>query len=221
MPEDASVPARLKSALRIAAAILFLAMLVLVPFFLFAPTIEARMAGNIGVPGVVTAIVGGTLLALDIVLPVPSSLVATAMGAALGSLTGAFVNTLGLTAGCLLGLVIGRSGAPLAARILGPALYPQFVLWTERNGVAAVLLCRAVPVLAEASIVAAGAAKGRTGPLMAAAGFADLCLGVLYAVAGAAQGPAAAPSAPAFAAAVGIPALAALVSLLVMKWPGS
>ncbi|WP_044335954.1 VTT domain-containing protein [Sphingomonas hengshuiensis] len=205
--------ASLQSALRIAAAILLLAMFVLVPFFLFGPTLEARMAGSIGVPGVATAMAGGTLLALDIVLPVPSSLVATAMGAALGGWPGALVNTLGLTAGCLLGLVIGRSGSPLAGRILGPALYARFVLWIERNGVAAVLLCRAVPVLAEASIVAAGTAKGRTGPLLAAAGFADLCLGVLYAVAGAAQGPAAAPSAPAFAAAVGIPVLAAIVSL--------
>ncbi|HMJ05439.1 MAG TPA: VTT domain-containing protein, partial [Chthoniobacterales bacterium] len=160
------------------------------------------------------AIAGATWLALDAVLPVPSSIVATTMGTALGALPGTVVNAVGLTVSCLIGLLIGRSGSPIAERMLGQAVYGQFIAWVERYGIIAVVACRAVPVMAEVSVIALGAARGRSGPILLAAGIADIGLGGLYAFAGAAHGPAAAPGAPAFAAAIVLPAVATLLVLL-------
>lgn len=202
------------SLFRIAAASLLLIAFVLGPYFLLGTFVEMRAGGLVSSDRLTVAWAGGALLALDIFLPVPSSVVATAMGAALGAWLGTLVNAFGLTLGCLLGLVAGRSGSPLARSLLGESLYPPFAAWVARYGLVAVLLCRAIPVLAEASILALGAARARTGPAIAAAAFADLCLGVLYAVAGAARGPEAAPAAPALAAAVGVPAAAALLAWL-------
>jgi membrane protein DedA with SNARE-associated domain len=105
----------------------------------------------------------------------------------------------------------------MTERLLGPATFAAFVTWVERHGIVAIILCRAVPVFAEASIVALGAARGRTLPLLAAATLADICLGAAFAFAGAAHGPTAAPSAPAYAAAMGIPLTASLVAFLWMR----
>ncbi len=202
------------SLLRIASATSLLLAVVLVPYFLLGATVEEGAAGLLSTDRRGIALAGGLLLALDILLPVPSSIVATSMGAALGAWLGTLVNALGLTAGCVLGLAVGRSGSPLARQILGGPLYAAFGAWVARYGIVAILLCRAVPVLAEASVLALGAARARPGPVIAAAALADLALGALYAFAGAADGPAAAPAAPALLAAIGIPAAAALGACL-------
>jgi uncharacterized membrane protein YdjX (TVP38/TMEM64 family) len=209
--------ARLHSMLRILAAVLVLIALVLIPFFLFGGVIDRRAGDLIVLDHGLAALAGAVLLALDIVLPVPSSVVATAMGALLGGAMGALVNAVGLTAGCLLGLILGRAGTPFARRILGERIYDDFVRWVERHGVVALVLCRAVPVLAEASIIGLGTARRQSLPLIVAAMLADICLGLVYAFAGATHGPEAAPAAPALAAAIGLPAIGLLVTLAWMR----
>ncbi|WP_165831098.1 TVP38/TMEM64 family protein [Sphingomonas pokkalii] len=184
-------------------------------FLLFGAAIDRQTAAILAAEHRLAAGAGAVLLALDIVLPVPSSVVATAMGAMLGGWAGTLVNAAGLTAGCLLGLWLGRAGTPAARRILGAQGYADFDRWVARHGVFAVILCRAVPVLAEASIVALGASGGRRWPLIVAAALADIGLGAVYAFAGATSGPGAAPAPPALAAAIGVPALA---MLLVLVW---
>ena len=54
--------------------------LILIPFFLFGAAIEARTEALAAGAQRVIALGGASLLALDIVLPVPSSLLATAIG---------------------------------------------------------------------------------------------------------------------------------------------
>ena len=63
----------------------------------------------------------GGLLALDVFLPVPSSIVSTAAGVLLGLGPGASVVWIGMMAGCLVGYVVGVQSAPLARRLVGPA----------------------------------------------------------------------------------------------------
>jgi uncharacterized membrane protein YdjX (TVP38/TMEM64 family) len=211
------------SLLRIAAACGLLLAFILIPYLALGAAVEEEAARLVGAGRLASAergsiaLAGMLLLAADIVLPIPSSIVATAMGAALGGPAGTLVNAAGLTAGCAAGLAAGRSGSPLARRILGEALFQRFTAWTTRNGIAAVMLCRAVPVLAEASVLALGAGKARVLPVLGAAAFADVMLGALYAFAGAAGGPAAAPALPAAAAAIGVPALAAAAAWLWMR----
>jgi uncharacterized membrane protein YdjX (TVP38/TMEM64 family) len=89
------------------------------------------------------------LLALDVLLPVPSSLVSTAAGAMLGFWGGVASSWLGMTAGCLLGYWLGTR-APLSADM------ERVARARNRYGDLALVLFRAVPVLAEASVLFAG-----------------------------------------------------------------
>lgn len=190
--------------------------LVMLPFLLLGDDFGMSALERHGAPLTVGAI-GALLLALDTLLPVPSSAVATAMGYSLGGWGGTLANSVGLTAGCLLGLAVGGAGSPLARRLLGEPLYAAFQAWLERYGIAALLLCRAVPVLAEASIIAMGAGRARPLRVLAAAAAADTVLGAAYAFAGAAARHAASPAIPAAAAAFGIPAAAGLISFAWVK----
>lgn len=205
------------SRFRIAGAILLLLSLVLVPFFVLGASLEpyARLPVDSGRWAAGTA--AALLLCLDAVLPVPSSAVATASGYALGPWAGTAVNAIGLTAGCALALVLGRTGSPLARRILGEAYFTSFVAWIGRYGIAAVLLCRAVPVLAEASLFAVGAGKAPRLPILAAALAADTFLGGIYAFAGATLDQPDASAVPAAAAVIGIPAAAGLVAFVWLR----
>src|SRR5688500_7850360 len=107
----------ISSSLRIASATALLLGIVLIPFFAFRTSVETRSESAIqAAPGAIGLVVC-TLLALDALLPIPSSLVATASGAALGAWAGTAVNTVGLTAGFLIGLIVGRTGSPVARQI--------------------------------------------------------------------------------------------------------
>lgn len=202
------------SLLRVVSATAFLLALVLVPFLLFGDAVEARTRVEASGTAFGIAISGAAWLALDALLPVPSSIVATGLGTALGPWLGTLVNAIGLTASCVIGLFVGRSGSGLARRMLGDELHSRFIDWTGQYGLLAVVACRAVPVLAEMSFMALGAARARSGPVLAAAALADVALGAVYAFAGAAHGPSAAPGAPAFAAAILLPVAATLLVLL-------
>jgi uncharacterized membrane protein YdjX (TVP38/TMEM64 family) len=194
-----------------------LLLVVLVPWFFLGAAVEAWSARMLAADRYLVALAGVLLLAGDAVLPVPSSAVAAAMGALLGAAAGTFVNALGMTLGCVAGYALGRAGTPIGRRILGPGRQAALEAWIARNGLPTLILCRAVPVLAEASMMTLGAARARFAPVMAAALAADVSLGAVYAFAGAIEGPAAAPAAPAIAAAVLIPAAAALAIALIAR----
>ena len=96
----------------------------------------------------VFALTGAALLAADVLLPIPSSLVGTMLGARLGFGAGFAATFIGLMAGQITvyaisrGVLRRRAGALPAAPTL-----------------AALFLSRPVPVLAEALAIAAGAAR--------------------------------------------------------------
>lgn len=92
--------------------------------------------------------IGALLLAVDVLLPVPSSAVGVMLGARLGLSLGFACCLLGLVAGHLLGYGLGRL-AP--ERWAGRA--PSAPGWL------AVFLSRPVPVLAEALALSAGATR--------------------------------------------------------------
>ena len=197
--------------MRSLAAGLLLFAFVLLPYFFLGAAVEERVAALVAAnrPGI--ALAGAALLALDIMLPVPSSVVATAVGAAAGPWLGTLANGAGLTLGCAIGLLLGRSGSPLARRILGGALFGRVEAALARYGIVAILACRAVPVLAEASIVAAGAGRAPFWATLAASALANLTIGAVYAFAGAAPLPLAA------ALAIGLPVVAGLAAWLWLR----
>src|SRR5512145_529366 len=107
--------------MRLAVIWIVLIGIVLVPFFLFEAQFDAfsqRMThGDAGVWLASASIFG--LLALDVVLPVPSSIVSTAAGVLLGFLRGAAVVWAGMMVGALLGYAIGARASGMARRFVG------------------------------------------------------------------------------------------------------
>lgn len=147
------------------------------------------------------------LLALDPLLPVPSSIVAVAGGSALGAGIGAIAIWLGLMVGALLGYWLGcHPGRALAARLLGEAAMAGLDPRVRPVGPLALLLSRPVPVVAEAVVILAGAARLPWRPFLLAVVPANGALAIAWAGLGAASS--AGSLLPALVGAIVLPALA-------------
>ena len=97
-----------------------------------------------------------SLLAFDVFLPVPSSIVSTGAGALLGFWGGAATVWTGMMAGCLLGYAVGQRGSAAAGKLVGADGLERAAAIVRKYGDLTIVLCRPVPVLAEASVVFAG-----------------------------------------------------------------
>ncbi|WP_085657117.1 3-dehydroquinate synthase [Pseudomonas sp. B11(2017)] len=95
------------------------------------------------------------LLALDVVLPVPSSMVALLAVAALGGVGGYLVIFIGLCLGAWLGYALGAGYFRVLSGRLGLHQRKPGQL-AQRLGTLSLICLRGVPVLAETSVVAAG-----------------------------------------------------------------
>ncbi len=97
------------------------------------------------------------ILALDVLLPVPSSMVGLAAVALLGPVMGSLVIFSGLTLGCILGYLLGAGYFNLISRVwISPAEKNKASKMKSNLGATALVLLRGVPVLAETSVLAAG-----------------------------------------------------------------
>lgn len=104
----------------------------------------------------VSAITMG-LLTSDILLPIPSSVVCTWAGRALGVVPGLLVNWIGLNLSCVVGYWLGRVfGKPIAARLSNAQTIERLQNVHGATSAWALTICRAIPVLAEASVLLAG-----------------------------------------------------------------
>lgn len=193
-------------------AVLFAA--VIVPFLLFAPSLDAAAAwAAANGTGWAGALLLGGLLAGDILLPVPSSVVSTACGVILGFTTGTLVSTAGLTAGCLLGYGLGRClSGPRLERLVTADGAARVSALAARHGAWALVLLRGVPVLAEMSVVMAGMTRMAPITVLPAVLLPNLGLSAAYAAAGAYAWNGGAAALLPFAAAIGLPAAARLLA---------
>lgn len=121
----------------------------LVPFFIIGELPGERWLSANDEHALHFALAGFGLLAIDVLLPIPSSIVGTMLGARLGFSAG-FV-------AAFAGMMVGQSAAYFVSR----ALLRQHNAGTlpAAPTLAAVFLSRPVPVLAEAVALAAGAAR--------------------------------------------------------------
>jgi uncharacterized membrane protein YdjX (TVP38/TMEM64 family) len=161
---------------------------ILVPFFLFATATETLVFAFLdeAESGVVVAAVAVSALALDVFLPIPSSIISTICGSALGVTMGALVSGLGMSLSCLLGWYFGRRvGRAGAEQLVGERELRRMEQLFIRRGLAAVVICRPVPVAAEASIILAGMSGAALGRLMLVSTLSNLGISLVYATAGA------------------------------------
>lgn len=102
------------------------------------------------------------ILAMDLVLPVPSGPISTFAGAQLGIFSGTLASTLGMTLGGLVAFALARRwGRPLAERFTEPEQIDDLAAMADTHGVWLTLITRPLPVLAEAAVLMAGAMSMR------------------------------------------------------------
>jgi uncharacterized membrane protein YdjX (TVP38/TMEM64 family) len=134
--------------------------IILVPFFLFGEQIETwteSFLESASHQSNWVALVLGSLLATDILVPVPSSLTSTAAGFFLGLAGGTATSLAGMTVSCVVGYWLGaRFGRPVANRLVGEQELARLEKLRQRFGDWVIVVTRAVPVLAEASALFAG-----------------------------------------------------------------
>lgn len=125
------------------------------------------------------------VLAADIILPVPSSLVATLGGASLGVVAGSACGGLGLTLGSMAGWVLGRFAGARGLAGVEASARATLAARERRFGPLAVVLTRPLPILAEATAILAGAAGMPWRSFLAAAAPANLAIAFAWSLAGA------------------------------------
>lgn len=160
------------------------------------------------------AVVVVLLLAGDVVLPIPSSFLAAGAVALLGAVQGGLTIALGMTVAAWLGYGIGRwGGEPLARRMAGPTELARAQRMMERYGAWVVLVCRGVPVLAEASTLLAGATRANPWRFLLVTSLGNVGLSCAYALLGVldAQDPGAWALLAPFAFGIAVPGLAILL----------
>lgn len=174
--------------LRWTAVLLVLFAAVVVPFFLLeaalAPSIERlqnSVDGTVSLFALVTLV-----LASDVFLPVPSSVVSTWAGAELGFVYGTLAAWLGMSLGCLLAYELARRfGLKALRRFVGEKQYRKAEAFNAHYGLVTLALLRAVPVLAEASVFWAGLAGVTRLRFMLVVLSANLGIATTYAAVGA------------------------------------
>jgi uncharacterized membrane protein YdjX (TVP38/TMEM64 family) len=132
----------------------------IIPFLLLGSTFEDRVAGwfrgEMSTAERFTFLVA--LLASDLLLPVPSSMVSTYGGGVLGMWPAAAASWLGMMLGATIGFALARLfGKPFAVRRVLADDLDRLQGLTQRFGPAALVLTRALPILAEACVLLMGA----------------------------------------------------------------
>lgn len=133
--------------------------LLLIPFILFGESLE-NWTNNFlqhSPTRLIAGIVIGLLLSIDIVMPVPSSVVSTAGGYFLGFIGGTIISAIGMTISCLIGYWLGaRFGRTATERFLNQKEISRFKSLQEKYGDWIIIISRSVPLLAETSVIFAG-----------------------------------------------------------------
>lgn len=136
--------------------------------------------------GVGSAAVVIALLASDILLPIPSSLVMILSGVAFGVLWGSVIALVGSIGGEWLGFEIVRKyGRRASARLVGDDEVERLARVFARHGAVAVIVTRALPVVMETMSIVAGLSRMRRSTFLLSSLIGTLPIVVVYAYAGA------------------------------------
>jgi uncharacterized membrane protein YdjX (TVP38/TMEM64 family) len=129
-----------------------------------------------------------TLLAVDLFLPVPSSVVMILSGAAFGVTGGAALSLVGSIGGEWLGFeLVRRYGRRASARLVGDDEVERLGRVFNRYGAVAVAVTRAVPVVMETMTVVAGLSTMSRGVFLLSSLLGTGPIVLVYAYAGAAS----------------------------------
>jgi uncharacterized membrane protein YdjX (TVP38/TMEM64 family) len=161
--------------------------LIIIPFLIWEKQFEAfgTWLAEGHASGWTSASIIALLLALDVFLPVPSSIVSTGAGVLLGFWRGAVVIWIGMTVGCVMGYVFGVKAAAAARKLVGADGLVRAGAIMDRHGPWALVVCRPIPVLAESSVVFAGLVHAPVRPFFWMTTLSNLGIALAYAAVGA------------------------------------
>jgi uncharacterized membrane protein YdjX (TVP38/TMEM64 family) len=159
----------------------------LVPFLLFGTRLDRLVADWLDpkpAPAVLALLEVG-VLAADILLPVPSSMVATLGGAEFGIALGTLCAFLGMTAGSLAGWWLGSTAGARALARLDTTDREALERRQQRLGPLLVVLTRPLPLVAEAAALVAGGTGMALREFLPAAASGNLMIAVVWSAVGA------------------------------------
>ena len=161
---------------------------IIVPFLIFGEHIEEWTKSTLAAAEEHSLVVGlllGGLLASDILLPVPSSIVSSACGLLLGFPTGAAISFAGMVISCTAGYYLAFGpGRFLAKRLLGDGEMKKLERLSDRFGDWVIVITRPVPVLAEASVLFAGMGRMKASRFFLMSTVSNAVISVVYAAIG-------------------------------------
>jgi uncharacterized membrane protein YdjX (TVP38/TMEM64 family) len=168
--------------------VIVLALLVpIVPFLAFGDALDARIAGWLDPPPppANVALLTVAVLAADVLLPVPSSVVSTLAGARLGVLAATSASWLGMTTGALVAFWLARAfGRPLAIRLSTSQDIDDMDHIARRAGAWALIVSRPLPILAEAAVLFLGTSGMRLRAFLPPVLLSNLGIALVYSILG-------------------------------------
>lgn len=165
----------------------FLAVPIL-PFLFLGDAFEQRVrqwfvveAAEAAVPDVVRMTFVVAALAFDILLPIPSSAVSTWAGGALGIWPATLASWVGMTLGATIGFALARLlGTRFARRRATSGDLEQMAELSRQYGPLALVLTRALPILAEACVLLMGASGLSWKRFLVPVAVSNLIIAVVY-----------------------------------------
>lgn len=160
---------------------------IILPFLFFGPAINVwtdRLIAHAETNRFMTGLSLTLLLASDILVPVPSSLVSTACGLTLGFLGGVAASFAGMSITTVAGYLLGRYTSGSVERLIGTNEVALLQTFQRRHGLWLLLALRPVPVLAEASVVFSGFLRQPFVRVLAVASLGNLAVSVVYSAVG-------------------------------------
>lgn len=109
--------------------------------------------------GVIAAVVSIGLLVIDVLAPVPASLVMLANGALFGAVLGSLLSSIGGMLAFAAAFALGRANAPVVGRIVGVDERQRADAMLEHHGALAVAVSRPIPIVSETTALMAGASS--------------------------------------------------------------
>jgi len=163
-------------------------LIILIPFLLFGEQVESWteqfLESAADKSGLIALVLGG-LLAFDILLPVPSSLVMTACGFFLGFWKGLLIAFTANTISVIIGYWLGvKAGRPIANKWVGADELDNLENLYQRIGDWVIVISRAVPVMAEASVLFAGMSRMPFIRFLLLTSLSNFALSVVYVAVG-------------------------------------
>lgn len=136
-------------------------------------------------PTLMVALFGIALLALDVVLPLPSSLIMIANGALFGMVIGTLLSLVGNLFSALVGFFIGRRSSTWGmSRFVPASQMAEANHLLRRWGMLAIVITRPIPLLSETTSIVAGMSDLTVKQLLVATVAGALPAAVLYALTG-------------------------------------